>query len=235
MLIIKNDVVAFNAPPLFQQIIAQPGYGQDVRDVTNQTDFSIPRLEFSDLGDPRVTKGTKSASGQSATGGEDDVHFHRHTSKTRELYGQMFSELGIPKPRALSVGPSPPSSRLTQPTTEAVPINRPVSPAPRSLDNSILSPQQHKGLSIRPISPVGLPATPSGLPSTPSISAQHHGLHGQSILTVDMFSKEQLNAIFNLAQTFRLCIQKERSLDHILKVCVPAALHVSPCLVRYVF
>jgi carbamoyl-phosphate synthase/aspartate carbamoyltransferase/dihydroorotase len=32
-----------------------------------------------------------------------------------------------------------------------------------------------------------------------------------------MFSKEQLNAIFNLAQTFRLCVQKERSLDHILR------------------
>jgi len=32
-----------------------------------------------------------------------------------------------------------------------------------------------------------------------------------------MFSKEQLNAVFNLAQTFRLCVQKERSLDHILK------------------
>ena len=51
-----------------------------------------------------------------------------------------------------------------------------------------------------------------------SSGGSHHGLSGLNILTVDMFCKEQLNAIFNLAQTFRLCVQKERSLEHILKV-----------------
>ncbi|PNF18284.1 hypothetical protein B7P43_G16319 [Cryptotermes secundus] len=44
-----------------------------------------------------------------------------------------------------------------------------------------------------------------------------HGLTGQHILTVDMFSKDQLNDIFNLAQTLRISVQKERPLDHILK------------------
>lgn len=44
-----------------------------------------------------------------------------------------------------------------------------------------------------------------------------HGLKGQHILTVNMFNKDQLNTIFNLAQTFRLCVQKERPLDSVLK------------------
>lgn len=44
-----------------------------------------------------------------------------------------------------------------------------------------------------------------------------HGLVGKHVLTVDMFNKEQLNDIFNLAQTFRVYVAKERPLDHILK------------------
>ena len=210
----------------FQKIIAQPGFGQDVRETVEQTGFSIPHLEFSDLGDPRVTRVTTDSTpvlaGIRGQVGEDDIHSHRHTSETRELYGQMFSELGIPKIRSLSVGPTLPTHRIKNSLSESSgPTNRPVSPGPRSFDSSIMmSPppaaQQHhfKTLSARPVSPCA-PQTPSTFAGA---SAPQHGLHGQCILTVDMFSKEQLNAIFNLAQTFRLCIQKERSLDHILKV-----------------
>lgn len=182
-------------------------------------------MEFSDLGDPRVTRaGAHSVSStQPSATGEDDVHFHRHASETRELYGQMFSELGIPKIRSLSVGPTLPTLRVSHPhqqISEPPCVARPVSPASRGFDSSILSPpQQHKGLSARPVSPVA-PQTPSSFSGSSSTGLPNHGLHGQSILTVDMFSKEQLNAIFNLAQTFRLCVQKERSLDHILKVCI---------------
>lgn len=45
-----------------------------------------------------------------------------------------------------------------------------------------------------------------------------HGLAGLHVLTVDMFSKEQLNDVFNLAQTMRAYVLKDRPLDHILKV-----------------
>lgn len=41
---------------------------------------------------------------------------------------------------------------------------------------------------------------------------------GQHVLSVQGLSKDQLNHIFNLAQTFRVCINKERPLEHILKV-----------------
>jgi len=52
----------------------------------------------------------------------------------------------------------------------------------------------------------------------PSMTSSSHGLAGQHILSVNMFSKDQLNDIFNLAQTLRVFVQKERPLDHILKV-----------------
>lgn len=52
----------------------------------------------------------------------------------------------------------------------------------------------------------------------PPMTVSSHGLTGQHVLSVDMFSKDQLNDIFNLAQTLRISVQKERPLDHILKV-----------------
>jgi len=52
----------------------------------------------------------------------------------------------------------------------------------------------------------------------PPMTSSSHGLVGQHILSVNMFSKDQLNDIFNLAQTLRVFVQKERPLDHILKV-----------------
>lgn len=51
-----------------------------------------------------------------------------------------------------------------------------------------------------------------------------HGLYGKHILSVDMFTKDQLNDIFNLAQTFRVYVSKDRPLDHILKGKVMASI-----------
>lgn len=54
---------------------------------------------------------------------------------------------------------------------------------------------------------------PAGLPFTPA----SHGLQGQHFLNVENLNKDQLNHIFDLAQTFRVCINKERPLDNLLK------------------
>lgn len=80
---------------------------------------------------------------------------------------------------------------------------------------------------ISSVSPVPLSAsTRYKSDSNPNLSHgdQHHiqthhthGLYHKHILSVDMFTKEQLNDIFNLAQTFRVYVSKERPLDHILK------------------
>lgn len=52
----------------------------------------------------------------------------------------------------------------------------------------------------------------------------HHGLANKHILSVDMFTKDQLNDIFNLAQTFRVYVTKDRPLDHILRGKVMASI-----------
>lgn len=52
----------------------------------------------------------------------------------------------------------------------------------------------------------------------PSPGGQHHSLVGAHVLGVNMFTKEHLNEIFNLAQTMRAFVLKDRNLDHILKV-----------------
>lgn len=86
--------------------------------------------------------------------------------------------------------------------------------------------------SIRPavdLHPLSLGRSMSPLPflsrsksdSNPNLTyiptTSNHGLHNQHILSVDMFSKEQLNELFNLAQTMRVYVLKERPLDHILR------------------
>ncbi|CAG0879598.1 unnamed protein product, partial [Darwinula stevensoni] len=44
-----------------------------------------------------------------------------------------------------------------------------------------------------------------------------HGLNGHHIISSLYFSKEQLHYLFNLAQSFMVSVQKDRSLDHVLK------------------
>lgn len=80
-------------------------------------------------------------------------------------------------------------------------IHRPISPSPRtrcdSAGNSVL-----KDL--------------VNLTTAPSMAIQH-GLYGKHIISVNMFTKEQLNDIFNLAQIFKSRVAKERPIDDILR------------------
>nr|CAD7402532.1 unnamed protein product [Timema cristinae] len=63
------------------------------------------------------------------------------------------------------------------------------------------------------------PRAPSPLLGLSShVPIPSHRLSGHHVLSVRMFSKEQLNDLFNLAQTLRMFVHKERPLDHILKV-----------------
>lgn len=58
------------------------------------------------------------------------------------------------------------------------------------------------------------------LTSVPPITPVHicHNLVGHNILTVDIFNKDMLKDIFNLAEILRSAVRKERLLDHILRV-----------------
>lgn len=51
--------------------------------------------------------------------------------------------------------------------------------------------------------------------STLAASAQH--MHNKHVLSVNMFTKEQLNDVFNLAQVFKERVSKDRQLDEVLR------------------
>ncbi|XP_076329869.1 carbamoyl-phosphate synthetase 2, aspartate transcarbamylase, and dihydroorotase rudimentary isoform X2 [Tachypleus tridentatus] len=55
------------------------------------------------------------------------------------------------------------------------------------------------------------------LPTKVKLPQIQHGLQGQHILRANMFSRDQLHALFNIAHTLRLCVVKDRPLDHVLK------------------
>lgn len=89
------------------------------------------------------------------------------------------------------------------------------------------SPERFGSSSLKPLvqdDPVSSVPIPVGLP----MPTTNHGLQNRHILKVGMFNKEQLNSIFNLADTFRMCVKKERSIDHILKCKVMASVFYEP-------
>lgn len=70
--------------------------------------------------------------------------------------------------------------------------------------------------------------TPLAHPAVTSInqllSQNQNGLQGQHILSVESFTKDQLHGLFNIAHIFKLWVQKDRCLDHILKGKVMASI-----------
>lgn len=74
---------------------------------------------------------------------------------------------------------------------------------------------QYDTLSVKIPQDVGYP---SSLLSPGQVQVVTQPLPSNHVLSAEMFNKEQLNEIFNLAQTFRTYVIKQRPLDHILKV-----------------
>lgn len=78
---------------------------------------------------------------------------------------------------------------------------------------------------LRPLSPMprlrcdsaGNTALKELIQQTTAVPTPLHNLTGKHVLSVDMFTKEQLNDIFNLAQIFKTRVIKDRPLDDILK------------------
>jgi len=104
-------------------------------------------------------------------------------------------------------------AHLRQRTDSGAP--RPSSPLPPN--HSPQKPHQVEDSVQSVLIPVGLP-----IPTT------NQSLHNRHILKVSMFSKDQLNAIFNLSDTMRTCVKKERAIDHILKGKVMASVFYEP-------
>ena len=73
-----------------------------------------------------------------------------------------------------------------------------------------------------PSSYVGLTPLPLVSPALPQVTVtdvkELKSIGGRSILNVEMFTKAQLHALFNLAQAFRIAVYKDRCLDGVLRV-----------------
>jgi hypothetical protein len=138
-----------------------------------------------------------------------------------ECMADMFS-MHSPGPRALASPIIRPASR-TRTSTSPIPPGYPgsaqlptplLTPVPyENVPNGAVQIQNHTP-SILPL-PLTSPATSTGsIPDMDVIKS----LVGRNVINVGMFTRFQLHAIFNLAQAFRVAVQKERALDHVLRV-----------------
>lgn len=114
------------------------------------------------------------------------------------MYNKMFQELGLPERLLL------PSSAVGGGASQTTPA---------SSSEEARSPRYHSPVTARKGG--GGVVSPSPLWNLPDVP---NDLQGQHVLSADMFSKDQMHALFNLAHAFNVFVLKDRPLDHILKV-----------------
>ncbi|XP_076067925.1 carbamoyl-phosphate synthetase 2, aspartate transcarbamylase, and dihydroorotase rudimentary isoform X2 [Oratosquilla oratoria] len=184
------------------QVLVSPGYGEDVRELqplshVSETPAAAPAAVVQPApATSAAVPGITTTKITVSTDGKPPMHLNgsvtssigHQLDQTTELYSEMLTELG-------AMNGKRPSRLVLSPSDpkETLLHQRPVrDPSP-----------------VRP-----LPSIPSGLPG---VATSVHGLQGKNLLTVEGLTKDQLNHVFNLAQTFRACVNKERPLEHILK------------------
>lgn len=184
------------------QVLVQPGYGQDV---ISQLGTELERTP-SMLNLAQTTPEKPGA-------GVPDGHFSPARSRApvqrttsakslaTEMYSKMFQELGLQDRLITGMGPS------TTPLT-------PAATAPGQLttlaDDRGAQPRCPSPILLPPIQPT-VAGHPWTLPEIPT------GLQGQHILSAEMFSKDQMHALFNLAHSFSIFVRKKRG-DELLSV-----------------
>lgn len=174
------------------QVLVAPGYGQNVRDwpKTPTTHFTIENRPSSALDRP--------ISPYPFMNGYKEDSDLINDGKTNEI----FSRLLEPSKQVVHFAHETPEIKLTS-----------ISPVP------FLTGMRYRSDSNPNLAHSDFPQKVQHIDyAQAGLNTQHtHGLVHKHILSVDMFSKEQLNDIFNLAQTFRVYVSKDRPLDHILK------------------
>ncbi|XP_055599660.1 CAD protein [Uranotaenia lowii] len=169
-------------------VLVQPGYGQNVREWP--------------LKKPTVAKSVESINA-SMDGGLDLLALTKSLDNSRQGHdmweadghtNDMFSKL-------LSNGVASESNKLSVSFTDSQ--LRPLSPMTRVRSDSTSNYGKDN------------PTILNGPGAT--LAPKDRPLTGKHILTVDMFSKEQLNVIFNVAQTMRGRVAKDRPLDDLLR------------------
>ncbi|XP_046468600.1 multifunctional protein r [Neodiprion pinetum] len=191
------------------QVLVNPGFGQDVRELQAKSKHALSTIH-----------GTSVDAGSSRPGSALDDHVSIGHERRERLRDSQSSDIW-------DFDQSEPYGHLLQPTLPRANVHFAVDAEAKEL---LKIPGGQR--SISPIPLTNLVHHKSE--SNPNLYVQtvnppphlnpSHGLAGHNILTVDMFSKEQLNDIFNLSQTLRVYVQKDRPLDHILRGKVMASI-----------
>lgn len=163
-------------------VLANPGYGQNVREWHNKKPTVAPSIEkingsLDGLDLLALSKTLPDTTRQVTDYWDNDGHTNDVFSKL--LAGNESKQAGV------HFGDAP--------------HNLPTSPLPRIRCDST----SNYGKDV--------------LLSTASLTPKERTLSGKHVLSVSMFSKEQLNEIFNVAQTMRARVTKDRPLDDLLR------------------
>lgn len=174
------------------EILVPPGYGQNVREysVSNYEKFKTSLEKIDHTANGAIVVNGVNGDYSECNGKQEPnkpLDLSNEHNEPNDFFARMLSE---------------PIAKMNVHFAPTDKIFRPVSPAPRVRCDSAGS-STLKELVQYTTAAVNIPV--------------QHGLYGKHVISVNMFSKEHLNDIFNLAQIFKSRVTKERPIDDILR------------------
>nr|XP_034178340.1 CAD protein [Osmia lignaria] len=180
------------------QVLVNPGFGQDIREIQAKTKHLIATT--APILDVVVSRPNSALDGLLSP----------NCDITEEEQNDSYAQLLQPSQKS-NVHFSVDVESREQ--TKVPTLQRNISPLPISNATRYKS-DSNPNLLLTTVTPV---------PSVPPVHISHN-LVGHNILSVDIFTKESLKDVFNLAEMLRSAVRKERSLDHILRGKVMASI-----------
>ncbi|XP_023245236.1 CAD protein isoform X3 [Copidosoma floridanum] len=177
------------------QVLVKPGFGQDVREQQKKIKLMAPTVYQTA---PEITSRPNSAI-ENILSPKNRPYFNDKHDDDELLMGKDYSFIGYVYSLTIVLCVNSCDNGF---------VLRPTSPLPFST-----------AIRYKSDSNPNLFVPPAGTPSV-----LNHGLAGHNILSVDMFKKEQLKDIFDVAHDLRKSILADRPLDHILRGKVMASM-----------
>lgn len=201
------------------QVLVDPGFGQDVMAAADLE--RCTSLQSLTQGSPEKAGSSVSEAAFSIPGSKVTKQAHLRNSVkslTTEMYNKMFQELGLPDRLLAPTGGAAAAAAGSSAEEAAATAMRPGAGGNGAGSQRSGSPLQGGGGGSGS-SAVALTAGGGGGGMAPlwSLPDVPNALQGRHILTADMFHKDQMHALFNLAHAFSVFVQKDRPLDHVLK------------------
>lgn len=217
------------------QVLVNPGFGQDVREVQ-------AKMKLSTIANgPTVDVASRPSSALDGLLSPNCEKYNNYTERVMDMSEEeqngteiCYSVTGAPVSspfqfRSIEILVSEPYANLLQTVSShksnvhfALDVDSRDSRDSR--EHTKIPTVQQRTVSPLPISNASKHKSDSNtnllLTSAPSVLPVHanQNLVGHNVLTVDIFNKEMLKDIFNVAEMFRNAVRKERFIDQILRV-----------------